>query len=400
MKIYLVGGAVRDALLNRPVHEKDYVVVGATVDEMLAQGFQPVGKAFPVFLHPKTKEEYALARTEKKVGKGYHGFVFHTEPTVSLEEDLIRRDLTINAMARDENGQLFDPYGGVKDLEARVLRHVSEAFAEDPVRILRIARFAARFTPLGFTVATETLLLMREMVNAGEVDALVPERVWKEMQLALCEPNPEQFFEVLKACEALKVLFPDLDRLWSMPQDPHSHPEGDAGTHTMLVLKAAVNLSKDPVVRFAALMHDLGKSRTMSDFLPKHPGHEEQGAELITALCQKYRIPNEYHELAKLTGLYHGQVHKAMKLSPTELLNLLENLDAFRRPERFELFLLACMADSRGRLGYEADPYPQAAHLRKVFQAAASIDAGAIAKGLPPAEIRDAIRAARLSKIS
>lgn len=346
MKIYLVGGAVRDALLNRPVHEKDYVVIGATVDDMLAQGFQPVGKAFPVFLHPKTKEEYALARTEKKVGKGYHGFIFHTEPTVTLEEDLIRRDLTINAMAQDEDGTIIDPYHGKQDLEKKILRHVSVAFAEDPVRILRLARFAARFKNLGFAVAPETIELMRTMVNNGEVDALVSERVWKELQSALCEQNPEVFFEVLKSCGALKILFPHLSDLSA--------------------LQAAVKLTEDPIIRFSVL--------PLESF--KH-----------------YRLPNEYADLAKLVNLYHKACDAASSLSTEELLTLLEKLDLFRRPERLEPFLTACQARS------QQSSYPQSDRIRIAFKAASSVNTSEIAEGLSGVEVKKAIHAARIGAI-
>lgn len=356
MKIYLVGGAVRDALLNRPVHEKDYVVIGATVDEMLDKGFQPVGKAFPVFLHPKTKEEYALARTEKKVGKGYHGFTFHAEPDVTLEEDLIRRDLTINAIAQDEDGSLIDPYGGQKDLDQKVLRHVSSAFAEDPVRVLRLARFAARFAHLGFTVAPETNDLMQSMVNKGEVNALVPERVWKELQSALCEKNPEVFFEVLEHCSAGKILFPDIK--------------------DMSPLKAAVKLSEDPIIRFAALASTLGQ----------HP-------EKLDALCKHYRIPNEYHDLAKLVAMFHGLCQDASVLSADEILVLLEGIDAFRRPERLSPFLIACQA---------ANLETSAEHAERIlaaYQAAASVNTAELAKGLKGLAIREAIHLARVEAI-
>lgn len=399
MKIYLVGGAVRDKLLDRTVKEKDYVVVGATVDKMLEQGFQPVGKAFPVFLHPKTKEEYALARTEKKVSKGYHGFTFYAEPDVSLEQDLMRRDLTINAIAEDDDGTLIDPYYGQQDLEAKLLRHVSDAFAEDPVRILRVARFAARFHHLGFTIAPETMELMKNMVLQGEVNALVPERVWRETQSALCEQNPEVFFETLRECGALAVLFPSINALWGVPQNPKSHPEVDCGIHTMLVLQACVKLTDDPVIRFAALMHDLGKSCTPEDLLPSHPNHEVKSAELVDAFCAQYRVPNDYHGLAKLVAFYHTLCHQAMGLSADELLAVLEGMDIFRRPERLEPFLTACLADCRGRPTHENDDYPQADRLRQAFEVANSVNTGEIAKAHKGPAIKDAIHLARAQAI-
>ncbi len=399
MKIYLVGGAVRDKLLHRPVHEKDYVVIGSTVDEMLTQGFQPVGKAFPVFLHPKTKEEYALARTEKKVDRGYHGFIFHAEPDVTLEEDLKRRDLTINAIAQDEQGHLIDPYHGQQDLEQKILRHVSPAFSEDPVRVLRVARFLARFHHLGFTIADETMQLMKDMVNAGEVNALVPERVFKELDSALKEQTPTAFFETLRACGALDILFPDIAKLWGVPQDPQYHPEIDCGIHTMMVLEAASRLTDDPVIRFAALTHDLGKAYTPSSLLPKHTGHEIISVERVKHLCELYKTPNEYTELAVLVAGLHGQCHKAMSLDAETLLDLLQKLDAFRRPQRLEPFLLACEADSRGRTGFEHSDYPQANYVRKIFQAANGIDQKAIAQHYQGEAIKSAIYKARLDAI-
>ncbi len=399
MKIYLVGGAVRDALLNRPVIEKDYVVVGSTVEEMLSKKFQPVGKAFPVFLHPETKEEYALARTEKKVAKGYHGFTFYAEPDVTLEDDLKRRDLTINAIAQDTDGTLTDPYGGQQDLQDKILRHVSPAFGEDPVRILRLARFAARFHHLGFTVAQDTMQLMREMVNAGEVDALVPERVFKELASALCEQDPAEFFTVLRACGALRVLFPDIDKLWGVPQDAKHHPEIDCGVHTMMVLQAACKLSDEPAVRFSALVHDLGKAHTPENILPKHTGHEAISVDLVKTLCETYKAPNEYSELAILVAGLHGQCHRALSLDAESLLDLLQTLDVFRRPNRLQPFLLACQADSLGRSGYEDSDYPQAAFIQEALAAANSIDERAIAQQHQGEAIKHAIRDARLAAI-
>lgn len=400
MKIYLVGGAVRDELLGLPVKEKDYVVVGATVDEMLEKGYQPVGKAFPVFLHPETKEEYALARTEKKIDKGYHGFLFHADRDVTLEEDLKRRDITINAIAQDlENGTLIDPYHGLDDLNNQCVRHVSEAFKEDPVRILRVARFAARFAALGFRIVPETMILMQAMVTNGEVDALVAERVWRETETALSEPDPVVFFEVLKECGALKVLFPELDVLFGVPQNPEHHPEIDCGLHTMMVLRRAAELTDDPIIRFAALTHDLGKGQTSASILPNHTGHGERSVALVKALCARLHLPSDYEQLAVLVAAYHGDCHRALTLSSDELLSLIENLDAFRRPARLPAFLLACQADSQGRLTFEHKLYPQAEFLIKLYQAAADIDAGAIAAAAPPAGIKEAIRKARLAAI-
>ena len=373
MKTYVVGGAVRDRLLGLPVQDRDWVVVGATPEQMLAQGFRQVGRDFPVFLHPRTREEYALARTERKVAAGYHGFTVQASPDVTLEDDLARRDLTINAMAETAAGELVDPHGGAEDLRRRLLRHVSPAFAEDPVRILRLARFAARFTPLGFTVAPETLALMQGMVQAGEVDALVPERVWQELERALGEERPSAFFEVLRACGALAVLFPEIDRLWGVPQPAKHHPEIDTGIHTMMVLEAAARLSADTAVRFAALTHDLGKGTTPREEWPRHIAHEHRSARLVEDLCRRLRVPNEHRELALVTARLHGQCHRALELRPGTVLRLLSALDAFRRPERFERFLLACEADSRGRPGYEELDYPQAAWLRRARAAAAEI---------------------------
>ncbi|WP_020561244.1 multifunctional CCA addition/repair protein [Thiofilum flexile] len=366
-QFYLVGGAVRDQLLGRAVKDRDYVVVGADPESMLKAGFRPVGKDFPVFLHPETQDEYALARTERKTAKGYHGFQFHTDTSVTLEQDLARRDLTINAIAQAENGDIIDPYHGQDDLAHKVLRHVSDAFAEDPVRILRVARFAARYAPLGFNVAPETLQLMRSMVDNGEVDALVPERVWQEMEDALGEAQPARFIEVLRECGALAIIFPALDRLFGVPQNPEFHPEVDCGIHTLMVLQAACSLSSDPKIRFAALVHDLGKGLTPADILPAHTGHEPLSKQLVTAWCQHYRIPNHYQQLAELVAEFHGQIHKSRLLNAAELVQLLVNTDALRRPERFEALLLTCEADSRGRLGFEQAPYPQRTLLQQAL---------------------------------
>lgn len=373
MKVYLVGGAVRDKLLNYPSQEMDWVVVGARPEELEAQGYLPVGKDFPVFLHPETKEEYALARTERKVGPGYAGFEFHASPDVTLEQDLLRRDLTINAMAMDEHGQLIDPYGGLQDLEAKVLRHVSDAFREDPVRVLRVARFAARYHHLGFRVAPETMMLMREMVDSGEVDYLVAERVWREMQQALSEDNPEIFFQVLRECGALQRILPEIDNLFGVPQPARYHPEIDTGLHTMLSLQQAVKLSDKVRVRFAVLVHDLGKAATPKHVLPQHIGHEERGVPLIKGLCERIAVPNDCRDLALLVSKYHTHCHRAKELRPATVLRTLEALDAFRRPERFEEFLLCCEADARGRTGLEDRYYSQADHLRKALKMATQV---------------------------
>jgi tRNA nucleotidyltransferase (CCA-adding enzyme) len=373
MQVYLVGGAVRDRLLGLPAHERDWVVVGARPQELEAQGFVAVGREFPVYLHPQTHEEYALARLERKVGPGYRGFVTVHSPEVTLEDDLRRRDLTINAMAQTESGEIIDPHGGRRDLEARVLRHVSEAFTEDPVRILRVARFAARYAGLGFTVAAETQALMRHMVESGEVAALVPERVWKETERALGEADPPVFFEVLRACGALAVIFPEIDALYGVPQPPRWHPEVDTGIHTLLALGCAVRLSGSIAVRFAALTHDLGKARTPREQWPSHRGHEEAGVALIETLVERLRVPNALRELAVLAARHHGRVHRALELRPATVLELLEACDAFRRPERFGELLLACEADARGRTGLEERPYPQADYLRRALAAAAGV---------------------------
>jgi tRNA nucleotidyltransferase (CCA-adding enzyme) len=400
MKIYLVGGAVRDRLLGLPVKERDWVVVGTRPEELQRLGFRPVGKDFPVFLHPETHEEYALARTERKTAAGYRGFTVHAAPDVTLEEDLRRRDLTINALAQDERGNIIDPYGGRQDLAQRILRHVSPAFAEDPVRILRAARFAARFQYLGFRIADETCALMRGMVEAGEVDALVPERVWQELVKALGERTPAAFFEALRACDALAKLFPELDRLYGVPQAPQYHPEIDAGVHTMLVLDQAAKLSADPIVRFAALMHDLGKGLTPREEWPSHRRHELRGAELVDALCDRLKAPNSYRELARHVARYHLHGHRALELRPATTLKVLEALDAFRRPERFEQFLLACEADWRGRQGLEDRAYPQAERLRAARAAAANIDAKPLVEaGLQGEAVARRLREQRIAAI-
>jgi tRNA nucleotidyltransferase (CCA-adding enzyme) len=377
MQVYLVGGAVRDRLLGLPVRERDWVVVGATPEELERRGFTSVGREFPVFLHPETREEYALARLERKVAPGYRGFSTQFSPDVTLEEDLRRRDLTVNAMAETEGGELIDPYGGRRDLEARLLRHVSEAFVEDPVRILRVARFAARYADRGFRIADETRELMRRMTASGEVSALVPERVWQETDRALGEQRPEVFFETLRDCGALAVVYPEVEALFGVPQPARWHPEIDTGVHVMLVLRYAAQVGASSAVRFASLTHDLGKACTPRERWPSHPGHEEAGVPLIESLARRLRVPNEYRELAVLVARQHTLVHRALELTPGTLLKLLETTDAFRRPERFEDFLLACECDARGRAGLESQQYPQSAYLRRAQTAAAAVTLGA-----------------------
>jgi tRNA nucleotidyltransferase (CCA-adding enzyme) len=401
MEVYLVGGAVRDRLLGLPVRERDWVVVGARPEDLERQGYVSVGREFPVFLHPQTKEEYALARLERKVGPGYRGFTTQFSPEVTLEEDLRRRDLTINAIAEDSAGEIIDPYGGQRDLQAQVLRHVSEAFVEDPVRILRLARFAARFADLGFIVAPETLELMREMVRSGEVDALVPERVWQETERALGESRPEVFFQVLRDCGALAVIFPEIDALYGVPQPAKWHPEIDTGVHVMLAVRYSARIGAPTAVRFGVLMHDLGKARTPPEHWPSHRGHEEGGVPLIEALCQRLRVPNGLRELAVLGARHHAVVHRASELRPDTMLKLFEATDAFRRPERFSEILLICESDARGRTGLEDKPYPQAEYLCRARDVAAGEQLTAEDRaGLKGAAIGEKIRAKRLAAIT
>ena len=376
MEIYLVGGAVRDELLGLPVNERDWCVVGATPADLENLGYKPVGKDFPVFLHPESGEEYALARTERKSGRGYHGFTFHTSPDVTIEQDLARRDLTINALARDADGRLIDPCNGQADIRSKTLRRVSDAFAEDPVRILRAARFSARFRKLGFRIDGETLRTMRRMVVAGEADALVPDRVWKETERALGGPDPQVFFEVLRECAALAVVFPEIDALFGVPQPEKWHPEIDCGIHTLLVLEQAAMLSADASVRFAALVHDLGKATTAKKLLPKHHGHELRSVKLIEALSKRLPVPATFRELGCLVAEFHAHVHRAFELRPATVLKVLNRTDAFRRPERLASFLLTCEADARGRTGLEKRPYPQADFFRAAFRAASEISIG------------------------
>jgi len=402
MRSYLVGGAVRDRLLGRPLVDHDHVVVGATPEEMLALGYRPVGKDFPVFLHPHTREEYALARTERKTGHGYHGFAIHADPSVTLEEDLARRDLTINAMAQDEDGALVDPFHGQRDLEQRVLRHVSPAFVEDPVRLLRVARFAARFAPLGFRVADETMALMRAMVAAGEVDHLVPERVWQETRRALAEAQPSAFVRVLREAGALAVLFPEVDALYGVPQRAEYHPEIDTGVHLELVLDMAARLAPgDDLVGFGALCHDLGKARTPAEVLPSHIGHEHAGVAPLRALAARLKVPAEHAALAELICREHLNAHRALELKPRTVLRLLTALDALRRPQRLETFLTVCEADKRGRLGRSEATYPQADFLRAARAAAAQVDAADfVARGLTGPAIGAALEQARVAAIA
>jgi len=375
MQVYLVGGAVRDHLLGHPYHEKDYVVVGASPNQMLNLGYQPVGKDFPVFLHPETKEEYALARTERKSGTGYHGFEFHTDTSVTLEQDLIRRDLTINAMAMDEAGHVHDPYNGQQDLADRILRHVSDAFTEDPLRVLRVARFAARYHAMGFHVATETLDLMRQLTESGELNTLTPERVWKETSRALMESHADIYFEVLRSCGALKVLFPEIDALFGVPQRPEYHPEIDCGIHTMMSLQQACRQNYDLDVRFAVLVHDLGKALTPAEELPRHIMHEERGVQPVTELCERFKVPTYTKQLAIAVCKEHLKCHQALNLKPGTLWRLLQRLDVLRRPERVEAFVQACECDSRGRLGLEDRAYPQAQYVREAMQVVRGIKA-------------------------
>ncbi len=396
----MVGGAVRDRLLGLPVADRDWVVVGATPEQMVERGFIPVGREFPVFLHPESHEEYALARTERKVAPGYHGFIFHAAPDVTLEQDLARRDLTVNAMALASDGTLIDPWGGRRDLERRLLRHVSDAFAEDPVRILRVARLATRLADRGFRIAPETMQLMRRMVEAGEVDALVAERVWGELQRALEEAAPARFFEVLRECGALARILPELDRLFGVPQPERYHPEVDTGVHTMLVVNQAARISTELAVRFAALVHDLGKGLTPREEWPRHRGHERRGMPLVEQLCGRLRIPRRIRELALLVTRYHLYFHRVAELRPGTLLDLLQRLDAFRRPQRFEWFLATCEADARGRLGYEEREPPQLDLFREVHRAAAAVQPGElVAQGVEGAAIAAELRRRRRAAI-
>src|SRR5471032_693139 len=400
MQIYKVGGAVRDRLLGKPVTDIDWVVVGATTDEMLIKGYRPVGTDFPVFLHRLTNEEYALARTERKTGLGYGGFVFHASPDVTLEEDLIRRDLTINAIAEDKEGHLTDPYHGQRDLEARILRHFSPAFAEDPLRVLRVARFAARYAHLGFTVAPETLGLMRQLSESGELEALTPERSWKEISRALMEDQPQVFIQVLRDCHALKTLMPEVDALFGVPQPEAHHPEIDTGLHTLSVLEQAAVHHQPLTVRWACLLHDVGKGLTPVDKLPQHIAHEQKGLKLIKAVNERYKVPRDCQELALLVGEYHTHGHRALELKASTLLELLQSFDVYRRPQRFEEFIAACEMDARGRLGLEERTYPQADYLRGAAAVAKAVAVQPLLeKGFKGPELGEALKRERLKAL-
>lgn len=389
MKIYLVGGAVRDQLLNLPVKDRDWVVVGATPETLLQQGYQQVGKDFPVFLHPDTHEEYALARTERKSGSGYTGFTCYAAPDVTLEDDLQRRDLTINAIAYSAKGEYIDPYHGIDDIHAKLLRHVSDAFSEDPLRVLRVARFAARFAPLGFTIAPETMSLMQEMTNSGELNALTAERVWKETEKALHSQAPQVYFEILHQCGALKILFPEINALFGVPAPKKWHPEIDTGIHTMMVLAMASRLTDDIAVRFSALCHDLGKGVTPVENWPHHHGHGPAGVPLVEALCQRYRIPNQIRDLAKLAAKYHDHLHRIEKMRPSKIIRLFDAIDAWRKPERIDQLAIISEADARGRQGAENLPYPQGIFFRQAFKIANQVDVKSIvSRGLKGSAIR------------
>ncbi|WGL27194.1 multifunctional CCA addition/repair protein [Pectobacterium brasiliense] len=401
MKIYLVGGAVRDSLLGLPVTEKDWVVVGATPENLLEQGYQQVGKDFPVFLHPISRDEYALARTERKSGKGYTGFVCHAAPDVTLEQDLLRRDLTINAIARTERGDLIDPYHGRRDLDNRVLRHVSDAFSEDPLRVLRVARFAARFAHLGFQIAEETMALMQKMAHEGELAYLTPERVWKETEKALGTSSPDVYFQVLRDCGALAVLFPEIDNLYGVPAPAKWHPEIDTGIHTMMTVAMAARLSPEIDVRFATLCHDLGKGLTPPELWPRHHGHGPAGVKLVEALCQRLRVPNPIRDLAKLVAEYHDLVHTVQVLQPKTLLKLFDAIDVWRKPQRLEQLALTSEADARGRAGFEENPYPQGDYLREAFRVASQVSsADVVADGFKGIDVRNELARRRIHALA
>ena len=393
-----MGGAVRDKLLGKPGKDSDWVVVGSTPQEMEKKNFKPVGKDFPVFLHPETKEEYALARTERKAGKGYKGFTFHTSTDITLEEDLARRDLTINAIAEDHTGKLIDPFNGKQDIEDKILRHVSPAFVEDPLRVLRVARFAARF---GFRIAPETMSLMNEISESGELDALVPERVWNELERAMGETYPSRFILALRACHALGILFPEIERLFGVPQTEKYHPEIDTGIHILMSLNQASRLSQDPQIRFATLVHDLGKGTTPKEKLPSHHGHEERGVKLIKALCKRYRAPKQYQELAIQVSRHHFSCHRIEEMRAETILKKLESMDAFRRPERFKKFLICCESDARGRTGFEDRAYPQADYFKQALDAANEVDTESLRQqGLEGKAMAEAIKIERINLIS
>ena len=401
MKIYLVGGAVRDTLLKQTVVDKDYVVVGSSIDEMLAQGYQQVGKDFPVFLHPKTQQEYALARTERKTGKGYQGFSCDANKDVTLADDLLRRDLTINAIAQDSEGKLYDPYHGIDDIHAKVLRHVSDAFIEDPLRVLRVARFAARFHHLGFTIAAETLQLMTDIANSGELEHLTPERVWQECDKALSSQSPQIFFAVLKQCQALTVLFPEIDALFGVPQPAKWHPEIDTGVHTLMVLEQTSLLSSNKAVRFAALVHDVGKGLTPKQEWPKHHGHGQKGLSIIKALCQRIRVPNEYRDLALLVSDQHQNIHNAFELRAETIVKLFDKGDFWRKPQRLTELLLCCHGDIRGRTGFEQASYPQAEFLQHCYELASNVAVQSIiSAGYQGSQIKNQLQLTRSETVN
>ncbi|WP_220736026.1 multifunctional CCA addition/repair protein [Shewanella sp. c952] len=400
MKIYLVGGAVRDSLLNLPIKDRDYMVVGATPEQMLALGYKQVGRDFPVFLHPKTQQEYALARTERKTAAGYGGFSVDAAPNVTLEQDLLRRDLTVNAIAEDDAGNRYDPFNGIADLNARILRHVSDAFIEDPLRVLRVARFAARFHSLGFSIAAETMTLMAEISQSGELEALTAERVYIELDKALSSDAPQVFFNVLKECGALAVLFPEIDALFGVPQPEQWHPEIDSGVHTLMVLEQAAKLSTDNAVRFASLVHDLGKALSPKESLPKHHGHGQKGLPLIKALCERFRVPNEYRDLALLVSDQHQNIHNAHELRADTIVKLFDKADFWRKPHRLQQLLLSCEADAKGRTGFELSPYPQAGYIQQCFAAASNVVVkDIIDAGYKGAEIRQQLTSSRVEAV-
>ncbi|MGZ9899168.1 multifunctional CCA addition/repair protein [Shewanella gaetbuli] len=400
MNTYLVGGAVRDKLLGLPIKDKDYVVVGSSVDEMLALGYQQVGKDFPVFLHPKTQQEYALARTERKTGTGYQGFSCDASKSVTLEQDLLRRDLTINAIAQSNNGDLVDPYNGVNDINNKVLRHVSDAFVEDPLRVLRVARFAARFHQLGFTIAPETVELMKQIAVSDELSHLTPERVWQEIDKVLDGQHPEIFFQVLRDTDALEVILPEIDNLFGIPQPEKWHPEIDTGTHTLLVLAAASKLSTDKAVRFAALTHDVGKALSPKATLPKHHGHGQKGISIIKALCKRLRVQNEYRDLAVLVSDQHQNIHNAFELKPETIIKIFDKTDLWRKPHRLEQLLICCHADMQGRTGFEQASYPQREYLTACFDVAKKVDVqDIIGQGFKGADIKQQLYLTRIEQV-
>ena len=401
MQTYLVGGAVRDALLNIPIKDKDWVVVGSTPAELINLGYSQVGADFPVFLHPKSKEEYALARTERKSGSGYQGFNCDFNPDITLEEDLMRRDLTVNAMAQNDDGSIVDPYNGQQDIKDKKLRHVSDAFSEDPLRVLRVARFAARFAHLGFTIANETITLMQDIANSGELALLTPERVWQETERALGESQPWVYFQALRDCNALAIIFPELDNLFGIPQPEKHHPEIDCGIHTLMVLEQASKLTTDINIRWASLLHDLGKGLTRAEILPSHHGHEQSGEKLVIQLNERLKTPNEFKDLSRLVCVYHTHVHRAFELRPQTLLKFFNSIDLWRKPERLQQILIACKADSRGRTGFEDVEYSQVEYITEIAKACLKINAKEfVAQGIQGKAIGEAMAKKRLDVIA